>query len=106
VCGTKGTAASAAVFSSAKGILVMMIDTNTALDLLSEAIDWSLKPALDSQTLFDDIASKLHQRPEFKRLTIVQLDLLLADLKREFARSMHTAEWQLYDAFRTAIGED
>jgi hypothetical protein len=83
----------------------MMIDADAALVALDDAVAWRLRPALDAEKLFDDIASKLHQRPEFKGLTINQLDLLLADLRREFAHAMRGAEWQLYDAFRCSIGD-
>jgi hypothetical protein len=82
----------------------MMIDADTALVALDDAIGWRLRPALNAQKLFDDIASKLHRHPSFKQLNITEIDLLLADLKREFAHDMHTAEWQLYESFRSSIG--
>jgi hypothetical protein len=84
----------------------MMIDVNTALDALDECIDWKLKPALDSQKIFDDIASNLRRLPAFQHTKIVELDLALADLKRSFANEMREAEWQLYDAFRCSIGAE
>lgn len=81
-----------------------MIDVNIALDALAEAIDWKLRPALDSDRVFDAIASKLRRLPAFKQMTIAQIDLLLADLEREFAHDMREAEWATYAAFRCTIG--
>jgi hypothetical protein len=82
----------------------MLIDTNQALDALDESISWKLRPALDPDARFDSIASKLHRI--FPELTIAQIDLLLGDLKRDFARDMREAEWSLYQAFRCTIGAE
>ena len=78
----------------------MMIDADAALVALDDAVAWRLRPALDAEKLFDDIASKLHQRPEFKGLTINQLDLLLADLRREFAPGCRARRHHAHSAER------
>jgi hypothetical protein len=80
----------------------MLIDSNIALDSLDVAINWKLRPALDPDRLFDEIASRLHKL--FPHLTISQIDLLLADLRRQHAHDMREAEWQVYDGFRTTLG--
>jgi hypothetical protein len=80
------------------------IETAEALEALDECINWKLKPALDSQRVFDAVASRMRRHPAFAHLTIIQLDALLADSKREFANDMREVEWGLYTAFRCAIG--
>jgi hypothetical protein len=84
----------------------MMVSTDWALDCLDEAISWKLRPAINVDRVFDEIASKLRRMPAFKQLTIVEIDLALADLKREFAHDMREAEWAMYAAFRCAIGAE
>jgi hypothetical protein len=82
----------------------MLIDSNAALDAIDEAISWKLRPALNPNRIFDEIASALHRHPRFRDLKITELDLALADLKREFAREMRETEWHLYEAFRCTLG--
>jgi hypothetical protein len=82
----------------------MLIDINRALDALDEAIGWKLRPALDPDELFDSISAELHRLlPE---LTVSQIDLRLADLRRRHVHAMQVAEHQLSDGFRTVIGAD
>jgi phage terminase Nu1 subunit (DNA packaging protein) len=79
----------------------MLIDVDRALNALAESLDWK-RPAPDADELFDSIAAVLHRR--FPELTITQIDLLLADLKREYVHDAHVAEWDMYAAFRCTIG--
>jgi hypothetical protein len=53
----------------------MVIDTSTALDALDEAIKWKLRPALDPDRIFDEIAFKLHRHPMFRHLKVVDCAL-------------------------------
>jgi hypothetical protein len=81
----------------------MLIDTNTALDALDEAIEWKLRGPLDQ--LFDAILSDLRRRvPALKQMPLAELDLLVADSKREFAHNRDGATWDMFTAFRCAIG--
>jgi hypothetical protein len=82
----------------------MKIDAETALESVLMAIEYELVPATDPTKIFDGIVSKLQKHPRFHELKIAELDLLLADLKREFARDMCEAEWRLYSAFWTSLG--
>jgi hypothetical protein len=84
----------------------MMIDTNIALTAFDDIISWKLRPALDPDRIFDELANRFRQHPRFRDLKISELDLLLADLKREFVHNMHVLEWALYTAFKTMLGED
>jgi hypothetical protein len=80
----------------------MLIDHTVILDALNEAIGWQLRPALDSDRLFDDLGSRLHKL--FPSLKITEIDLLLGDLKRQHVHNMQQIEWELYDAFCCTLG--
>jgi len=82
----------------------MLIEINEAFNALDEAISWRLRPALDADELFDELGSAIHRI--FPELTITQIDLLLADLRRQHAQNMQQAEFSLFDAFRTTLGAD
>ena len=53
--------------------------------------------------MFDAITAKLHQLLAFRQMPISQLDLMLADLRRQFVHDMDEHRWRLVVAFKTEI---
>jgi hypothetical protein len=81
----------------------MQISTEDAKDALANAFEW--EPARLTE-VFDRIAYRLHRNPRFRDLSISELDLLLADARREFERDIADFEWRLTQAFADAIAHD
>jgi hypothetical protein len=81
----------------------MQIATEVAVESLWQAFEWE-RP-INSTELFDRIAAQLHRHPRFRGMSITEIDLILADARREFERDADEFEWRLVRVFRDAIGE-
>ena len=79
------------------------ITTEAAIEALWLAFSWE---PLDPAKIFDQIAARLHRHPRFRDLPIAQLDLALADARREFEHDVAEFELRLVGAFEDAIGFD
>ena len=77
------------------------ITTEAAIEALWLAFSWE---PLDPAKIFDQIAARLHRHPRFRDLPIAQLDLALADARREFEHDVSEFEWRLVRAFKDALG--
>jgi hypothetical protein len=76
------------------------ISTEAAVETLWQALDWT---RIDSDELFDEIASKLHRLSAFKHMSISQIDLLLADLRRQFVHDVNEYQWRLVQTFKREL---
>jgi hypothetical protein len=79
------------------------IDPEFAVESLWQALEWELPK---STAVFDEIAHHLRRSPRFRGMSITEIDLLLADARREFVRDLDDFEWRLVHAFKDAIGFD
>jgi hypothetical protein len=79
----------------------MKIDIETAVESLWQALEWE---PLNSAEMFDQVAARLHRNPRLRDLPIAQLDLALADARREFEHDVSEFEWRLVRAFKDALG--
>ena len=59
--------------------------------------------AIDADALFDQIAHRLRQHPRLRGLSIVEIDVILGDAKREFCHELDGYEFRLARAFADAI---
>jgi hypothetical protein len=76
------------------------INREFAVTALWQAFAWEpIRPA----ALFDRIANRLHCNPRFRGMTISEIDLLLADARREFELDIDEFECRLVQAFKDAL---
>jgi hypothetical protein len=82
---------------------MISISTGAAVEALWQALhEWERPDQLIK--LFDEIAYRLHRNPRFRNMPITEIDLLLADARREFEHDLSAFEWRLVQAFKDAIG--
>jgi hypothetical protein len=77
-----------------------------AIESLWNAIEWELPKVIDATAVFDEIAYQLRRSPQFKGMSIAELDLILADAKRQFQFRTVNLEWAIVRAFKDQIGFD
>jgi hypothetical protein len=71
-----------------------------AINCLWQALEWE---PVEITELFDQIACRLRRNPRFSNMPISEIDLLLADARREFEQDMDDFESRLVRAFKDAI---
>jgi hypothetical protein len=81
----------------------MQISNEAAVESLWLALEWE---PIRSAEIFDQIAYRLRRNPRFRDMTITEIDLLLADARREFELDPDELEWRLVKAFKDAIGHE
>jgi hypothetical protein len=84
-----------------EGLHMNRISTEAAVERLWLALEW--EPPIKFIEIFDAIASRLHRHPRFHGMTITEIDLLLADIRRDAEHDVGELEWRLIDAFKDAI---
>jgi hypothetical protein len=82
----------------------MQINPEEAVEALWRALDWERPEKLTQ--LFDAVAARLHRHPRFRDMSIIAVDLFLADARREFEHDIDEFEWRLVKAFKDEIGFD
>jgi hypothetical protein len=82
---------------------MQQISMEAAVEALFDALEW--EPARLTE-VFDQIAYRLRRNPRFRDLSINEIDLLLADARREFEHDVADFEWRLVQAFKDAIKLD
>jgi hypothetical protein len=80
------------------------ISHEAALEGLWQALDWAAPAKLDE--IFDELASRLRRHSRFAGMSITEIDLLLADTRRELEHDLNEYEWCLIRAFKDAIQFD
>jgi hypothetical protein len=81
-------------------------DHELVIETLWIVLDAEFKPALASAKVFEQIAHHLRRNLRFRGMSIVELDAVLYDAKREFEHDVDELEWKLVRAFQNAIGFD
>lgn len=81
----------------------MQINGGAAAEGLWQAFEWE---PINVTDLFDQIVNRLRRNPRFCGMSIVDLDLLVADARREFQLDMDMYERRLVRAFKDAIQFD
>jgi hypothetical protein len=76
------------------------IDNDSAVEALWSALD---SEQLQPDEMFDKLTAKLHRLPAFRRLSIGELDLLLADSRREFEHDVSEYRWRLAQTFKREL---
>jgi hypothetical protein len=79
---------------------MVTINNGSAVEALWEAMGWE---SINPDEIFDQISSKLNRHPRFKGLSITEIDLLLADLRRQFVHEVHEYQWRLVQAFKREL---
>jgi hypothetical protein len=76
------------------------ITTEFAVEALWRAFEWE---PFELGKLFDQIVRCLHRHPRFANLTLTELDLLVADTRRETEDNVGEIEDRLVAAFEDAL---
>jgi hypothetical protein len=76
------------------------INPEFVVESLWQAFGWEPIKAVE---LFDRIANRLHRNPRLRGMTISEIDLLLADARREFELDVDEFECRLVQAFKDAL---
>jgi hypothetical protein len=79
------------------------ISTGTAVEGLWLALEWQ---PIKLMEIFDRIASRLRRHPQFRDMSITEIDRLLADARRETEHDLSDYEWRLIEAFKDAIASE
>jgi hypothetical protein len=80
-----------------------MINPEFAIEGLWQALAWE---TINPTEIFDQIAHRVRRHPRFKDMSITEIDLILADARREFEHDFAEFEWRLVRAFKQAIEFD
>jgi hypothetical protein len=76
------------------------INKDFAVEALWAALGWEqIKPG----ELFDAIAHRLRRHPSLCHLGIAEIDLMLADARREFEHDIDEYRWRLVASFKSEI---
>jgi hypothetical protein len=72
-----------------------------AVESLWQALAWA---PVELDPIFDAVAHRLRHR--FAGMTIGEIDLILADARREAQHDVDELEWKIVRAFKDALGLD
>ena len=70
-----------------------------AVKRLQEIFGWK---RINPDETFDRLARRLRGHTCFRDLSLLEVDLILADARREFERAVDEFEWQIVQAFMDA----
>jgi hypothetical protein len=82
----------------------MQIEIEAAVESLWQALDWEFASTIEPTKVFDRIAHHLRRNPRFRGMSITEIDLLLADARREFEHDVDELGWRLVRSFKDEIG--
>jgi hypothetical protein len=85
------------------------ISVEAAVEGLWQALEFEIPSASDlTDRCFDEITYHLHRSPRFRGMTLTEIDLILADARREFERELEGLlgglERRLIRDFKNEIG--
>jgi hypothetical protein len=79
------------------------ISTEAATEALWRALEWE---PIKLMEIFDRIASRLRRHPYFRDMSIMEIDRLLVDARREAEHDLSEYERRLIEAFKDAIASE